>query len=154
MRSSIPFLAGALLLAPLAVTSALASDKADVMTTVEQYDAAFNKNDIKAWSALCTGQTIIIDDFAPHVWQGATACGDWWNALDAANKKAGDTDLNVALDKPWHVSVTADRAYVVEPSLITFKEKGKSITEHGVWTLALQKLASGWRITGWGWAQH
>jgi len=154
MRNLILALAGAAALAVPAVAPAFASDTADVMAAVKQYDAAFNNSDMKAWNALCADQTIIIDDFAPHVWQGASACGDWWNALDAADKKAGDSDLKVTLEKPWRVKVTGDAAYVVEPSVVAFKEKGKALTEHGVWTLALRKQSAGWRIAGWSWAQR
>lgn len=154
MRTSNLMLSGALAFAVLAVTPAFASDKADVLATVKNYDDAFNKNDMKAWNALCSDHIIIIDDFAPYVWQGANACTDWWNALDADEKKSGYSDVNVALHKALHVSVTGDAAYVVEPTTLTMKTKGKAHTDHGVWTIALQKQASGWRVTGWAWADH
>lgn len=76
MRSSILFVAGAIALSPLVLIPAFASDNPEVMATVRQYDDAFNNGDMKAWKALCSDQAIIIDDFAPHVWQGANACGD------------------------------------------------------------------------------
>jgi hypothetical protein len=104
--------------------------------------------------ALCTAQTIIIDDFVPHSWQGATACADWVSALGAYALSKGITNENVTLDKPWHVTVTGDRAYAVYATHYTYKVKGKPVTERGVWTFALQKLAGGWRIAGWAWAQH
>ena len=51
--------------------------------------------------------------------------------------------------------VTGDRAYVVVPATYTYKQKGKPVTESdAVWIFAMQKLASGWRIAGWAWAQH
>jgi hypothetical protein len=42
---------------------------------------------------------------------------------------------------------------VVTPAVFSYKLKGKATSENGIWTLALQKLASGWRITGWTWSQ-
>jgi len=149
MRTTILALAAA-----LAVTPAFASDKADVMSTATQYNDDFNKGDTKSAVALCAAQTIIIDDFAPHAWQGASACSDWANALAAYDKSKGITNEIVTLGKPWHVSVTADRGYAVYPAHYTYKMNGKPVTEQGVWTFALQKLAAGWRITGWAWAQH
>lgn len=152
MRYAKAVLAAALAL--FATTPVLASVRSDVLATVKQYDDAFNNNDMKGWAALCTDQTIIIDDFAPHVWQGANTCETWWNALAADEKTHAYSDVKVALEKPLHVMITGDRAYVVEPTVLTYKNKDKPTTAHGVWTLALQKQAAGWRVTGWAWADH
>lgn len=151
-RSSILVLFAAL--APLVAGPAVASDNYDVLATVKQYDQAFNNGDMKAWNGLCTDKAVIIDDFAPHVWQGATACGDWWSALDVYMKQHGITNGAVTMGVPWHVEITGDRGYAVYPAHFVFKLKGKPVSEPGVWTLALQKLAAGWRISGWAWAQH
>ncbi len=140
--------------AALAVSPAFASDQSDVAATVKQYNDAFNKGDAKSAEALCVAQTIIIDDFAPHAWQGASTCTDWYNALAAGDKKDGITNGMVTLGKAWHVAVTGDRAYAVYPTHYSYTMKGKPVMEQGVWTFALQKLAAGWRIAGWAWAQH
>jgi hypothetical protein len=51
--------------------------------------------------------------------------------------------------------VTGDRGYVVVPVTYTYKQNGKPVVEPGsVWTFALQKMSTGWHITGWAWAQH
>lgn len=141
-------------LAALLARPVVALDTDGVMATVKQYDDAFNKNDMKAWSALCTDNAIIIDDFAPHVWQGRDACGSWWQAFGGSAKDGGITNGMVTLGKPWHITVTGDCAYGVYPTQFAYKLKGKPILERGVWTFALQKVAAGWRITGWAWAQH
>jgi ketosteroid isomerase-like protein len=155
MRMMILALATALAIAPVTAASAATSDQTDVMATVRQYLDYFNKGDAEKAAALCASQPVIIDDFPPHVWQGATACSDWWNALVAFDKNGGITDEHVALGKRWHVVVTGDHAYVVVPATYTYKEKGKPVTESGaVWTLGLQKFAGGWRVSGWAWAQH
>jgi ketosteroid isomerase-like protein len=133
---------------------AAASHVSGVMATVKQYNDDFNKGDIAAAVALCTPQTIIIDDFAPHAWQGASACSDWASALAAYDKKVGITNEAVALGRPLHVSVTGDRGYAVYPTTYTYKRDAMRMTEQGVWTFALQRLPAGWRITGWAWAQH
>jgi ketosteroid isomerase-like protein len=154
MRSTKVFSTTALAFTLLAATPAVASDKSDVVAVINHYNDSFNKNDAKAAEALCTSQTIIIDDFAPHAWQGASTCADWWNALNAGNKRDGITEPKVTLGKAWHVTVTGDRAYAVYPTHYDYKLNGKATTEQGVWTFALQKMADGWRIAGWAWAQH
>jgi len=126
-----------------------------VMATVHQFVDGFNKGDAKTLLAACAPRASIIDDFPPHEWQGPTACADWSNAYDAAAKKDGITAGIVTMGTPWHVDVTGDRAYVVVPVTYTYKQNGKPVTESGsVFTVALKKIAAGWRLTGWAWSQH
>jgi ketosteroid isomerase-like protein len=131
---------------------AVASDKTDVMVVVKQWNDGFNTGDTKSALAACADQTSIIDDVPPHEWHGAGGCSKWMNDADAFFKKNEMTDMVSTLGKPRHVNVTGDRAYVVVPSTITYTEKGKPVKETATVTMSLQKTASGWRITGWSWA--
>jgi len=144
----------ATVLASIPAQQAYASDKADVVATIRQYNDAFNKGDTKAAGALCAPHTIIIDDFAPFAWQGATACKDWADALATLEKKDGISNDKVTRGKAWHVTVTGDRAYAVYPTRYSYRLNGKPVAENGVWTFAMEKAGSGWRIAGWAWAQH
>ena len=145
-----------LVLAVLAVSGpAAASESTDVMAVVAQFLDGFNKGDTKAAVATCAPQTAIIDEFAPFIWQGSTACADWASDFDAYATKNGMTEPVVVTGKPRHVDVEGDRAYVVVPADFKFKVKGKPTAEKGsIFTVALQKLPAGWRITGWAWAKH
>ena len=102
----------------------------------------------------CADQTSIIDDFAPHEWHGAGACAKWISDFQVFAKSGEFTDSVVTIGKPWHIDATADFGYVVAPTTFTFKQKGKPTKENAVLTMSLQKSASGWRITGWAWADH
>jgi len=145
----------ALIAIMLMAGSASASETLDVMRTVWQFVAAFNKGDLKTALSDCAAQSSIIDEFPPYSWQGATGCADWSNDFDAYIKKNGMTDPKVTLGLLRHVDVSGDRAYVVVPANFTFKKNGKRINErNSIWTLALQKIAGSWRITGWAWAKH
>ena len=135
--------------------SASASETLDVMRTVWQFVGSFNKGDVKTALGDCAAQSSIIDEFPPYSWQGATGCADWSNDFDAYIKKNGMTDPKVTLGLLRHVDVSGDRAYVVVPANFTFKKNGKRINERSsIWTLALQKVADSWRITGWAWAKR
>jgi hypothetical protein len=146
MRAAILAVVGVLAAAP-----ALASDKTDVAATIKAYNDAFTKGDTTAANALCASPAVVIDDFAPHVWQGPTACADWAAAFAAFAKANGDTDAVVTIGKPHQLTVTGDRAYAVFPAKFAYKEHGKPVLQPGTWTFALQKLDTGWRITGWAW---
>lgn len=126
-----------------------------VMAPIRHFIDAFNRNDETAAAAACAPQTSIIDDFAPHEWEGPNACHDWWSALAASDRAAGDTWGRVTLGAPWHFSVTGNRAYVVLPSTFAYKEHGKPMSQaNSIFTVALRKYESGWRITGWAWSEH
>jgi ketosteroid isomerase-like protein len=123
-----------------------------VMAVVHHYSDALDKNDAKAALAACADQAVIVDDFAPHLWTGAGACAKWASDFDADNKKNQVTDVVVTLGKPRHLDVTGDRAYVVVPASLTFKDHGKAMAEPAaVWTFVLQKSGGSWRITAWAW---
>lgn len=125
-----------------------------VMAPVHQFIDGFNKGDTKSAVAACTDQMSIIDDFPPHEWHGSGALTKWMSDFEADAAIKEDTDEIVSLGEPRHIDVTKDRAYVVVPAKYHYKEKGKPIPEKGaIMTLALQKGAAGWKITGWCWAQ-
>jgi hypothetical protein len=43
----------------------------------------------------------------------------------------------------------------VVPANYNYKQDGKPMVETGsTFTLALQKVAAAWRITGWAWGKH
>ena len=139
---------------PGIVFAAAASDKTDAIAAAHQFNDSLNKGDAKTAVAMCAAPSSIIDEFPPHEWQGATACADWANDFDAYNKKNGITDSFVTLGKPKHVDITGDRAYLVIPATYTYKQNGKRVTEsHSILTVAMQKSAAGWRITGWAWSK-
>src|ERR1700680_17007 len=138
-----------------AAGAAARSEQKAVMASVHQFIDGLNKGDAKTALAACASPASIIDGFPPHEWHGATACADWASAFAAFSKKNGLTDEIVTLGTPWHVDVTGDRAYVVVPVGFTYKQNGKPAMESGsVLTVALKKVAAGWRITAWAWARH
>jgi hypothetical protein len=137
------------------VAPAFASDQTDAVATVQQFIDGLNKGDTTTALAACSAQAAIIDEFPPHEWQGQGACSAWLTAYVADSKKNGITDGVVTLGTPWHVDVTGSRAYVVTPADYAYKQNGKTVTEtQSILTVALEKTAGGWRITGWAWARH
>jgi len=124
------------------------------MTIVRQYIDGFNKGDPKAMATAFAVPGSILDGMAPHVWQGPTAAQDWYRDVLVEGEQHGASDYVVTLGEPLHNNVTGDSAYVVVPATMTFKAHGKKITQRGaVFTLALRRLAEGWRIAAWSWAK-
>ncbi len=150
-------LAGAALALMLSATPALAmtADQMKAFATVRAFISGLNRGDLRAAAAVCASPSSVLDDFPPHAWQGPTACGDWARGYQQANKDAGVTHPDVTLLTPWHVAITGDRGYVVVPANYRYLANGKPGLEAGsIFTVALKRVGSGWRITAWAWAQH
>ncbi len=137
-----------------ATVAAALPNAMEPMAAVRQYVDAFNKGDVEAMSINCATPATVLDGLAPHVWQGPTACRDWYRDVLAAGEKEGGTGYFVTLGEPRHVDVTGDRAYIVVPATMTFNVHSKKMIQSGsTFTVALRKLAEGWRITAWAWTK-
>jgi ketosteroid isomerase-like protein len=137
-----------------AAASTSLADTTEPMEAVRQYIDAFNKGDMDGMAATCPVPASILDGMAPHVWQGPTACKDWYRDVLTTGEREGATGYFVTLDEPRHVDVSGDRGYVVVPANTTFKVHGNQVTQSGsTFTVALQNLPAGWRITAWAWAK-
>ena len=68
------------------------------------------------------------------------------------SKKESISEAKMHMEKPRHVEVTGDRAYVVASVTLVYKVKGKPKELPSIFTASLRKGAGGWRITGWAWA--
>jgi hypothetical protein len=144
------FFAAALLLA----VPAYASDKTDVMAAINGFNDALNRNDAKTAGEAHAPQAVIIDEFAPHLWQGASAFKDWLASFGADAKTRGVSAPQMKLYRPLHVLVEEGRGYAVVPALYSFKLNGKLTHERGLFTFAMQKVDASWKIAGWSWTQR
>jgi ketosteroid isomerase-like protein len=132
--------------------SAVVAD--DPMAAVRKYVDAFNLGDAAGMATTFAVPGSILDGMAPHVWQGPTATQDWYRDVLVEGKQHGASDYFITLSEPLHNNVTGDNAYVVVPATMTFKVRGEQVTQSGaVFTVALRKLADGWRIAAWAWAK-
>ena len=126
----------------------------DLIAAINKYINAFNHGDGQRMAAMFTVPGSILDGMAPHVWQGPTAAQDWYRDVLIEGEQHGASGYVVTLGEPLHNNITEDRAYVVVPASMTFKIHGKQITQTGaLFTVALRKLADGWRIAAWAWAK-
>ena len=147
-------LAAVIALAVFACGAASASDKSDAMAVVHKWADAFNKGDAKTGASYCADGALIIDDFAPHVWQGSGACASWYKDYEAFAAKAQITAASVAIGKTHQLDIDSGYAYLVTPTTLTFTKAGKPVTDHAIVTMTLKKGSSGWQITGWAWADQ
>jgi ketosteroid isomerase-like protein len=147
-------LAAVIAVAVLASGAASASDETDALAVVHKWVDSFNKGDGKSAASYCADGAVIIDDFAPHVWQGSGACASWYKDYEAFTAKAGITAASVALGKGHHLDVDSGYAYLVTPTTLAYTKGGKPVTDKAIVTMSLKKGSAGWQITGWAWADQ
>ena len=97
------------------------SNEAGPMETVRSYADAFNKGDVKTMAALFDASGSILDGMAPHLWQGPTACEDWYRDVLKEGEHVGAGGYFLVLGEPAHVDVAGDSGYVVVPATMTFR---------------------------------
>jgi ketosteroid isomerase-like protein len=128
------------------------SQDTQVLAPINQFVDGINKGDTKSAAAAYTPNASIIDEFGAHHWEGANAFNDWNNGFMADMKNTGVTEPWMKLLKPKLVRVNGDHAYVVQAGVFTFKQNGTKQSENGLFTYALDKTDSGWKLASWAWA--
>ena len=126
----------------------------DPLAAVQKYIDAFNRGDDDGMSEMFSLPGSILDGMPPHLWLGPTASQDWYRDVLIEGEQHGASQYFVTLGESLHHNITGDSAYVVLPATMTFKVQGQQVTQVGAtFTVALRKLAEGWRIAAWAWAK-
>jgi len=132
---------------------ALAGAAADVTVPIHQFIDGFNNGDLKsANAAYASGDIMIVDEFAPNRWCGPNAPLTWVADYEKHAQATGVSDGHVKYGSPTRTEVEGDAAYVVLPTTYLYKEHGKSMTEKGQMTFALQNQGGAWKISSWTWS--
>jgi hypothetical protein len=126
---------------------------AQLLAPLAKFIDTFNKGDMAGAAATHASDAdlAIADEVAPFHWRGAQAFKSWADDLTADAKKNGLTDQHVSIGKPTRVEVEGTSAYVVVPSVYSFKKGDVAMQEKAQMTFVLKKGASGWLIHGWTW---
>ncbi|HEX3674886.1 MAG TPA: hypothetical protein VHU87_11485 [Rhizomicrobium sp.] len=114
-----------------------------------QFVNAMNAGDTAKAAATYAPTVTIIDEFGPHIWNSFAA---WDGDLGTSFKTNAVSDFHIAAAAVSFKAVSATAGYGVVPTTLTYKVKGKPVSEKGLFTFSTAKGASGWRITGWAWS--
>ena len=143
-------LASIALVAAMGVHAAGVALDPQVAAPIHQFIDSFNKGDTKSAEAAHVKKGLfIVDEVAPHQWQGEGAFKAWMADLDKHDKAAGVTDGSVKLGDAIRQVVSGDHAYVVMAANYAFKQKGVPTNATAQMTFALRKGDGGWKISAW-----
>jgi hypothetical protein len=121
------------------------------MAPIRQFVDDFNKGDNAGAKATHVASPSIIDEVAPHAWNGPGAFDAWSKDLQKDATSRGDTDGKVVLGSTIRSQIDGDTAYVVIHATYDYNEKGQATAEPASFTFALHKQAGGWKIASWAW---
>jgi hypothetical protein len=140
------------LLASVLTFSSLAATPADVTAPIHQFIDGFHTGDVKsAYAALASGDIVIMDEFAPHLRFGYDAPEEWAAAYEKHAAATQVTDGFVKYGPPTRIEIEGNVAYVIIPTVYTYKQNGRPLVEEGQMTFVLHSGASAWRITALTW---
>jgi len=145
-------LAGTLVATPILALAQTAVDPA-VLAPIKQLTEGFNGNAPAKIAGAHVASPIILDEFAPYAWSGPAAILGWGGDFARFAAAKGVISGVVQINDPSVAEVNGDHAYVVSPSVITFKTKDGQIKNAGSFTFALVKSADGWKIQSWAYSR-
>ena len=130
-----------------------AAPNSEITAPIHQFIDGFNSGDTKsAYAAYASGSISIIDEFAPHLWVGADAAHAWAADFDKHAQATGVSDGKVKYGEPTRTEMSGKLAYVVIPTVYSYKEHGSAMTEEGQMTFVLDRAAGSWKIRAWTWS--
>jgi hypothetical protein len=93
---------------------------------------------------------VIIENFAPYIFQGPTAVRDWAAGFRA--HAAILAQLKPSFGPAHDFSVDGDLAYFSLPTTWTGMSSGRGFSEGGGWAFVIARYGDGWRVQNYGWA--
>ena len=125
----------------------------DINAPIQQLLNGFNTGDTKLVAAsYASGDIVIEDEVAPHLWTGPKANDAWLADLDKHDKALGVTDGKVIAKSASRTEVSGDKAYVVVPVTYTYKQKDKPMVQDAHMVFILHRENNAWKIASWVWA--
>jgi ketosteroid isomerase-like protein len=126
--------------------AAAASDPSKVVTSIID---KFNSGDVNGWVSAQEDNTLIIDDFGPHVWTGPASAKRWLSDYTKMAKAEGISGGRVDYGAPIASNADANSAYLVLPTTYRYVQNGTRMASTGSMTFVMKREGQGWKIASW-----
>lgn len=95
---------------------------------------------------------VIVENFAPYVFDGANAVSRWWRGF-RAHAAAGElANLQASFGAAQDYDRTGDTVFFTLPTRWSGTTGGRGFVEHGGWAFVLVLESGAWRIRSYAWA--
>ncbi len=123
-----------------------------LLVPIEKVARFIETGDISLLSAFATQGVVIIENFAPHLFEGEDAVKRWSQKILSWHKPPSDLVLKHTFGAPQDLSVHDDLAFLSLPTHWKISQGGESFEEDGGWAFVLVQEEGEWRVRSYGWA--
>jgi ketosteroid isomerase-like protein len=141
------------LIAMLGLNCAAVAGDRSVLVPIHRFVRAANAGDRTALISAFSGDSVIVDEFAPFRFPAPRAAAHWYDGFAADQAANGVSGAVIAYAPPKFVTVSGMHAYVVLPTVYTYKIHGKPAKEAGSLAFALTRHDARWEISAMAWAK-
>jgi len=128
---------------------AIAGPAEDATAAVTNVLDKFNGGDVDAFVNAHRDGAIIVDEFAPYSWTGASSVKAWLDGYAADATRRGISKGRVDYSKPLQANSDGSAAYIVLPTVYSFEQNGKKMAGQGSMTFVMVKAGDTWKISSW-----
>ena len=123
-----------------------------LLVPIEKVARFIETGDESLLSAFAKKGVVIIENFAPHLFEGEDAVQRWSQKILGWHKPPSDLVLKHKFGPPQDVSIDDDLAFLSLPTHWTISEHGNKFEEDGGWAFVLKQEDGEWRVRSYGWA--
>ena len=122
-----------------------------LLAPIEKVARFMETGDESLLSAFASEGVVIVENFAPHLFQGPDAVQRWSRRILSWHE-SGDLVLKHTFGQPQDLSVSDDLAFVSLPTHWSFAQGEDQFEEDGGWAFVLVRKDGQWKVRSYGWA--
>jgi len=123
-----------------------------LLEPIEKVARFIETGDFSLLSAFASKGVVIIENFAPHLFEGEDGLKRWSQKIMSWHEPPSDLVLKHSFGPPQDLSVHDDLAFLSLPTHWIISQDGDSFEEDGGWAFILVQEDGEWRVRSYGWA--
>jgi len=123
-----------------------------LLAPIEKIAQFIETADESLLSAFASKGVVIIENFAPHLFEGEDAVQRWSQKIISWHEPPSDLVLKHTFGSPQDLRVQENLAFVSLPTHWVISQDGDSFEEDGGWAFVLIQEDGEWRVRSYGWA--
>jgi hypothetical protein len=123
-----------------------------LLAPIEKVARFIETGDDRLLSAFADEGVVIIENFAPHLFEGTDAVKRWSQAISSWHSQPRELELVHSFGPVQDLSVRNGLAFLSLPTHWTGLKNGVRFHEDGGWAFVLVQEQGEWRVRCYGWA--
>jgi len=127
------------------------ADEDAIKKIIQHQGSSIIKGDLAGIKSDFAEDGSITDEVPPFYWHGSSMVDAWWADLGKEMQEQKMALVKAKIGSYRSLVVAGDSAYAVADVALTVKQGDATLVEKGVWTFALAKRGSDWKIVASDW---